>query len=69
MRQNVETDRQPVAQDQSAAVDQGPVEIDPSEFQHIGGGSPKGTWRETDTSSPKGTWSSGSDTLSPKGTW
>lgn len=45
-----EQDRQPRSQ---------PVPLDPKLFQAVSGGSPKGTWMETDSaevSSPKGTW-------------
>ncbi len=38
----------------------GPSLIDPKDFQHVGGGSPRGTWQKT---------SSTSTTLSPRGTW
>jgi hypothetical protein len=41
----------------------GPTLIDPKDFQHIGGGSPRGTW----TAPPAGTASS--TPQSPRGTW
>lgn len=38
----------------------GPTLIDPKHFQHVGGGSPRGTWQKTSTTttavSPRGTW-------------
>jgi hypothetical protein len=37
----------------------GPTLIDPKEFQHIGGGSPRGSWQVRPTSttqSPRGSW-------------
>ncbi len=35
----------------------GPTLIDPKLFQHVGGGSPRGTWQKTSTSSsPRGSW-------------
>lgn len=43
---------------------QGPVEIDASLLDLVGGGAPKGTWSEVDA--PKGTWN---ETDAPKGTW
>jgi hypothetical protein len=39
----------------------GPTLIDPKDFRHVGGGSPRGTWDKsptttTTTQSPRGTW-------------
>lgn len=38
----------------------GPTPIDPKDFQFVGGGSPRGTWQKTGTTST---------TQSPRGTW
>jgi hypothetical protein len=38
----------------------GPTLIDPKDYAHVGGGSPRGTWSKLSTTST---------TLSPRGTW
>ena len=43
-----------------APVSTGPTRIDPRDFRHVAGGSPRGTWQNVATSasaqSPRGTW-------------
>ncbi len=48
---------------QAKPVRSGPTLIDPKDFKHIGGGSPRGTWLSSSTSTDA------ASTLSPRGTW